>query len=155
MITSQRGYSLLEVLVATLLLGIVAVGIASSLNLYYNDFAHLVTTSARDRYLKSVVSTIETRISQMEISFDPNATLNKDPETFSYFWAPDYEIVSAKDCTEKLFKGQPKCPLKGRMNYMIKPISGTPNMFETTIYFYHPRLNGGQAREYVYFLSVK
>ncbi len=152
---SNKGFSIIEVLVATALLSIVGMGVATSMSNYFSDFSRTRTTSARNRYLNSIVSMLEVRIAQMDVSFDQTATINKDYSTFPYYWNADYELVTNDECTKTLFKGALTCPLQGRMNYLIKPIPGVPNMFETYIYFYHPELNAGLVREFTYFLSVK
>lgn len=155
MIKSNSGFSLIEVLVATVLLALIAMGVATSMNNYFRDFSRTKTTTARDRYLNSIVSMLEVRIAQMEVSFDQTATISKDYTTFPYYWSADFEVVTLEECKQKFNANSATCPLQGRMNYLIRPIPGVPNMFETFIYFYHPELNAGQVREFTYFLSVK
>ncbi len=157
MIRSERGFTIVEVIIASALLSLVALAMAAVLSSFYSHFARTKNTAARDRYMSGVLSMLEVRLAQMDISFDPNATTSTDFKTFPYYWSSDYDPVNKNDCVKLLFKSLnlAECPLLGRMNYLIKPISGVPNMYETTIYFYHPELNSGNVREYKYLLSVK
>lgn len=155
MMRSNKGMSLVEVIVATGLLGIIAMGIASALSYYSKDFARHRSTVARDRNMNSLVSMLKIRISEMDITFAPNAILSKDVATFPYYWSADYDLMTKEECLTQVFKGATSCPLIGRMNYLIKPVPGVPSLYQASSYFYHPDINNGLVYEYTYFLSVK
>jgi type II secretory pathway pseudopilin PulG len=149
------GYSLIELMIATGILAVVGLGVAQALSFYFQDYSRAKITMARDRFLNTLVSTIEVRLAQMDVSFNSTSSLSKDVSTFPYYWSAEtVEWMTKDECLKVVATGQ-TCHLKGRLNYLIKPVPGVPSMYETTIYFYHPELNGGQVRVYNYFLAAK
>lgn len=151
---SIQGFSLIETVLASTVLLITILGVASSMNYFYRDFSKIKLNTALNRSLNNIISIMEIRLSNMEITFNNSVNIDMDPSTFPYYWDSDYEVMDKEECLE-IFKQAQSCPLAGRIYYLIQPMSHLSNIFETKVYFYHPELNNGVIREFDYVLSVK
>ncbi len=151
---NERGFTLVEAIVAGGLLCIGALLITGAMASFYSNFGHTQSKSAQEKQLTNLISKIQIEAAKLNLNFDTSKTMDKDVTTFPFYWSNDVDFLSETECL-KVYTQIKKCPLIGRLNYMVSPISDQPGLFDVLIYISHPQLSAGAVFEYKYVLAVK
>ncbi|MFP5520665.1 MAG: type II secretion system protein [Bdellovibrionia bacterium] len=144
-LNNSRGITLIENLVALGILGVVGLGITSSMVFYKTRSIKTQVDAESIRQINNVIENIRPNLANQQISFDLKSEDDIDnrlkAETLEMAWSIDF-IGLAKDCK--------KCP--GRFGYVITEVDGYKGLFQVTLRFTHIDW-GDNHRDYKVILS--
>ncbi len=145
---NNRGFTILETLIALGLLSIVFVGVQSAMNHYLDQTQQAKSSSSNDQIVDSVLKKVVADVNQFQIDFGiVNTTpLNgkcTNAEPLPVAWDIDV-YTTAKSC--------PNCP--GKLGYWVQPLDGYRGLYKVTVRLTHTKLFGdGNCQDYTFIVG--
>lgn len=149
---SQKGTTLVELLIASAILGIALAGAAAGLSSFGDVKFKTIGSKAKNDISASVIQNIQSSVAKYQMNFaDTGASQNQVFETdrvlaidnLSFAWSNNF-IGGADEC--------PDCP--GRYGYVIQPIEGFRHLYKVTIRMTNPDIFSGH-KDYVFITGNK
>jgi prepilin-type N-terminal cleavage/methylation domain-containing protein len=148
-LASKRGASLVEVMIASAILGIAAAYTMSSLDNISRSRKQAIGLQGRHEIVYSLVENIRDNVGMFQISYDGNtsSTGNVDvvltEDKLSHAWS-NAKVSTVEEC--------PECP--GRYGYLIQPMDGFRGLYIVTLRMTNKELFEGM-REYQFITTIK
>ena len=122
---NEKGFSLIEVLVATAILSVLAVSMMSVLSLSASQQTGMVANVTEDKMVSDIVEQVTSNPDMYQKYFAPTSANLEDalaPEQLPLAWSKDF-LGPATQC--------PACP--GRVGYVFTPLQDLPGLYMVTI----------------------
>lgn len=141
---NSRGFTLVEILVTAVILGVVAMAAAEGLRVIFRYTAQTKDARNRDRIVVSLLQNVTENISNMQKSYDPDPQIKANllnPDKLPLAWDQG-QVVEAASC--------PNCA--GRVGFFIEALSSTRGISRLTVRITHKSLIKGY-QDYVFIVS--
>lgn len=143
-IRGQKGFSLVGVLVAVALAGIMAMGAAEILSTSNKLLQQTRQLRDRDRVVGNLLNNVIDNLSLFQRDFNTSDTVvdnHLSMDRMPYAWDDD-RVVPTSECRD--------CP--GRMGFVMQPLDGRPSINRLTVRLTHRTLISGH-RDYVFIIA--
>lgn len=143
----SAGFTLIEMLVAAAILGIVISAATTLFGSLSNSLDKTRVLAQRDRQINSLISTVAANVSLFQADFSGSITGTLDVANLPGAWSDTDVIFDKNTCGTS-------CP-EGRFGLVIQPIGGAnklPGLFKVTLRLTHPKLFSG-FRNYNFVMS--
>ena len=147
---NQKGFSLLEVIIALGILGAASTYMMTSYHSSQQGIMGLSDKTILNTVIWDVVTGVDGNVGKYQTNFSSNEIFSQSSSAselnkiLPIAWDSS-GTHSLEDC--------PKC--KGRMGYIIKPLSGQRGLFELDIKVTHERIFPNSYRTYIFLVKGK
>jgi prepilin-type N-terminal cleavage/methylation domain-containing protein len=131
---NQQGFSLMEILVASAVLSIVAVMASRGIGIAYEALRVADVKEAHVNLSSNILNTMATNASLYQVDYSTRnpSQMFPDKESLTRAWDSNGRDASIADC--------PEC--RGRYDFVIKPSSMSGELNVLHLYIYHPDFPG-------------
>ncbi|MGB0452461.1 MAG: type IV pilus modification PilV family protein [Bacteriovoracaceae bacterium] len=133
-ILNSEGFSLVEVIIASVILSIIGVFAAKGIGVALKDINQAQTQDARVNLASSIIGVLVSNADRYQVDLtnvDAQEYL-ANPNNFAMAWDKEGQNTTVDKC--------PEC--KGRYDFIFKPVEGHGGIYYLYVTFYHPDFPG-------------